>query len=658
MAAGLTILVYWGSLYGPFVLDDSAAIAANPTLTTLWPLVGPLTPPAGGLPVSGRPLVNLAFAANRALGGAAPFGYHVGNIILHVLTGLALFAVLRRTLVRPVVSASVRVEADRIAGAVALLWLVHPLCTAAVSYLSQRTELMVSLCYLLTLLGVGKAAEVDCRFGAGGVLALVACWAGMACKEVMVSAPLVALAFDRTFFAGTFRAAWRRRWPLYAGLFASWALLAVLVHGAGDRGGTAGVGLSITPWAYAGTQAVALVRYLRLVFVPYPLVFDHGSYVEHDWRVILPAAIGVGGLLVAAGLAWWRRPALGFAGLMGFALLAPTSSVVPVATQTIGEHRMYLACAVVLAVAVAMLWARLGRRALVVVGLAVLAASVGTVARNADFRSAERLWRDTVNRWPANARAHNNLALELADRGERAAAARALAEAVRLDPRYVDALRNLGRLELEGGRAEQALPRLTEAQRLDPGLAEGWALLGRARFAAGHPEEAAHAWREALRLRPGWAEAYVELGHVLLAGGRTAEALGVAREAARLQPTMGAAWVLGGDCLFALDRFDDSVAAYRRAVALDSGDVAACCGLGNALLALERPAEALAQFDTARRLGAGDAALLCSRALALAGLGRFEEARNDLREALRLSPGYAPAEALLRALEAGAGDHS
>lgn len=681
LAAGVA-LAYGNTLRAPFILDDAAVITENATLRSLWPLSGPLSPPNGGLPVSGRPLVNLSYAINHAISGEAVWSYHAGNALIHLLSGLVLFAVLRRTLARPVVTQRLRGSAEAIALAVSALWVLHPLQTAAVSYLSQRSELLVSLLYLLVLYAVGRAAEGEgTRAGRWwGGAAVVACLAGMASKEVMVSAPVVAWLYDRTFYAGSFAGAWRARWKLYLGLMAGWGLLGWLVVGTAGRGGTAGFGLEVTPLRYTATQAVAITRYLGLALWPKSLVFDYGMYLARDLWLIVPCAVLVAALATFTGVALRTRPLLGFAGAMFFAVLAPTSSFVPVATQTMAEHRMYLSLGVVLVVAVSALWYWLGRRAVMILVVLAVAAGVATGMRNADYATAERLWRDTVRKWPVSARAHNNFASILLERGEAVAGMAELEEALRLDPRYADALLNLSRAELAAGRIEQALVRAEAAQRVELNSAAGWAVVGTVQLAAGQLVAAKTAWLEALRLRPDWADAHFSLGQVLtrtgeiaaatvayaeaarlrpewgaarqeLAGalndlGRAAEALPHAREAVRLDPSSPEAFLALGNSLSALDRDAEAAAAFQEVLRLKPEYPGVRFNCANALLLTGRAEAALVQFDEVLRSEGLGAPVLCSRAVALIELGRSAEGAAALAEALRLQPDYAPAREL------------
>ena len=70
---------------------------------------------------------------------------------MHIGCAVLLFAVVRRTLDLPAMAEPLRAGATNLAFAAALLWVVHPLNTEAVDYLTQRTEPLMALCYLLTL---------------------------------------------------------------------------------------------------------------------------------------------------------------------------------------------------------------------------------------------------------------------------------------------------------------------------------------------------------------------------------------------------------------------------------------------------------------------------------------------------------------------------
>jgi hypothetical protein len=244
LAAGLIVLAtvgaYHNSLVGAFVYDDQGAIDDNPTIRQLWPIGPALSPPPDAVTVSGRPLLNLSLAINYAISGLNVRSYHAANLMIHIAAALLLFGILRRTFLLPVLRDRFGKAATPLALASALIWAVHPLQTESVTYTVQRAESLMGFFYLLTLYCVIRGAGFGWREGVGGVFAptichvedaltekdsrpleivssavsgekgdcrllwlwyaaaVLACLLGMACKEVMVTAPLIVLLYDRT----------------------------------------------------------------------------------------------------------------------------------------------------------------------------------------------------------------------------------------------------------------------------------------------------------------------------------------------------------------------------------------------------------------------------------------------------------------------------
>ena len=152
MFVGLAVagaVTYANSLKQPFLFDDMSAIVDNERIRELAdPRV---LAPERERPVAGRPLVNLSFALNYALGGLKPWGYHVVNVALHVGCAMLLLAVVGDTLALPQMPPGIRAQADLLGFTIALLWLLHPLNSEVVTYVTQRTESMMAFCLLLTL---------------------------------------------------------------------------------------------------------------------------------------------------------------------------------------------------------------------------------------------------------------------------------------------------------------------------------------------------------------------------------------------------------------------------------------------------------------------------------------------------------------------------
>ena len=105
-----------------------------------------------------------------------------------------------------------------------MLWVVHPLDSESVSYLTQRTKSLMALFYLLTLYAAIRPPPLH-AVDLWTAAAVVASALGMASKESMVTAPVMVLLFDRVFLYGSWREAWAERRHLYGGLAASWVVL-------------------------------------------------------------------------------------------------------------------------------------------------------------------------------------------------------------------------------------------------------------------------------------------------------------------------------------------------------------------------------------------------------------------------------------------------
>ena len=615
LIAVAALAAYANSFGGPFVYDDGPALANN---ATLHHFASAFFPPAGTT-TSGRPLVNLSFALNYAISGPSVWSYHALNLLIHLAAGLALFGVVRFTLARsgcgfPVRQAqgpepvegqpqNHRLEADAtfIACGVALLWTIHPLQTESVTYVVQRAESLMGLCYLLTLYFFvrGLDAPMEKKWFP---LSFAACLAGMASKEVMASAPLMVLLFDRTFVAGSFRAAWTARKKYYAALASTWLLLAVCVASTGgNRGGTVGLDVGVGAWAYGLTQFRALTRYLALSFWPEPLVFEYGTFWETSPVTVVPHALVIVALLGVTAWALVRRPALGFLGAWFFVMLAPTS-LVPGTTQMIVEHRMYLSLAAVLVLAVVAAHAWLGARSLFLF-FGAAAVLVGlTFRRNADYRTEVSLWADTAAKRPANALAHCNLAIALVQQEQ-------LAEAI--------------------AHYETSLHLAPNAPNTHYNYA---VLLGRL---GQKPEAIAH-YEHAIRYFADFPSAHSNLGTLLFLNGRAADSIPHLEQALRLKPDDSDTHCTLANALYQTGRTPDALAHYARALELNPPNADHHYNFANTLFQLGRMSEAIAHYEQALRLRPDEPDTHFNLALALEQTGHLPEATAQLELTLRL----------------------
>jgi tetratricopeptide (TPR) repeat protein len=655
------VMVYYGSCRTPFIFDDEDTVEKNSSIRHVWPLVGnnerpgPLSPPPE-LPTTGRPLVNLTFATNYRVGELNPFGYHVVNMALHCLTALLVWAVVRRTLRLPYFAGRFEASAGWLAMAVALLWALHPLQTEAVVYVTQRTELMMAFFYLATFYCAerywaelsltsreGKslaASEVHSSHRSGPVwlvLAVVACSAGMASKEVMVSAPLMVLLFERTFITGSFKEALRRSWPLYAGLAATWLLLLLINLGA-PRGDTAGFSLGVSAYDWWLTQAKVLLMYLKLAIWPSPLLlhyeFPYFTTLAEAWIYVVPVLL----LAVVVCVLLWRNNSIGFLGTLMFAILSPTL-IVPIVTEMAAERRMYLPLLVlvILFVVGGYSLAQWAQKRWGVIGFARVAVTTSTLIlvfafgvfsakRLGAYNDEMALWREVLQNQPNNYMAHNNLGRLLMHRGQLPEAINELQLSVAANPNRYFAFNNLGVALYRSGRYAEAIEPLNRALQLNPDCADALQNLGNSLRQLGRLPEAKEKLDHALRLRPDDAEVQNNMGVLLESSNQVPQAIERFRLATRLDPKYAPAHINLGKTLATTGDDQEAIRELGQAIELEPNRADLHNDLGIVLGKNQQNDAAIEHFQIAVKLDPRFAQAYSNLALTLALINRPAEA--------------------------------
>jgi tetratricopeptide (TPR) repeat protein len=631
------LVAYHNSFSGPLIWDDQSAITDNATIKQLGNAISPPTTATTG----GRPFLNLTFAVNYAFGGMNVWGYHTLNLLIHALAGLTLFGIVRRTLLRPPLVGRFGSVALPLALAVAVIWIVHPLQTEAVTYISQRAESLMGLFYLLTLYCFIRGVESSAPLG-WQLFSALACLLGVMSKEIIITAPVIVFLYDRTFVAGSFREAWRRHWRYYLGLAGTWALLVPSLMSVHQRG--AGFELGITWSRYALISCRAVSLYLKLVLWPHPLVFDYGTDVVHNTIGILPFVLVPVVLIAGVVIALWRWPMIGFAGAWFFMILAPTTSVVPVVLSPMAEHRMYLSLAAAITLVVLGLHSLIGRRSVIVFAALAIGLSALSVRRNKDYHSALAIWSDTVEKCPGSARAHYNLGVALMDLSRLPEAISQYEAALQINPDYANAHNNLGAaLAKVPGQLSEAISHYETALRINPNYAIAHYNLGDAlaKIPGQMPEAISH-YETALRINPNLAEAHNGLGSVLAEiPGRLPEAISHYEAALRINPyLMDAHYNLGNILSNIPSRVPEAIAHYEAVLRINPDSAETHCNLGKILVTIpSRLPEAIAHLQTALRLKPDMAEAHQNLGVALSNIpGHITEAIAEHEAALRIEP--------------------
>lgn len=652
-----TLAAYSSTLRYPFLFDDGVNIVDNASIRQLWPVWrvfvnGSLK----GVPVRSRPLVNLSLAVNYAMGELDPLPYHVTNVAIHVLAGLALFGLVRGTLTLPDLRERYGEAATPLALVIAAVWMLHPLQTQAVTYLIQRCESMMGLFFLLALYSV-FLSQSALRPRWWEAAAVLACLASMTCKEVAAAAPLVILLYDRAFLSGSLREAWRRRRGMYLGLGASWAVLGMLLVWSGGPSGVSGrdAGFSspIASAEYARSQLGVILHYLRLSFWPQGQVFDYGWPIARTAGEIVPGAVVVFGLLAATAWACVRYPKWGLLGAAFFLILAPSSSLMPIADLAV-EHRMYLPLAPVVVAAVILTYELLGRlagrlpflrRRVWTYGLpavaVIVALGIATYSRNQVYSTSEATWRDVIAKVPGNARGFAGLGFVLQRLGRDDEALELYHQALALDPRSALAHNGLGILLNARNRPAEAIPHFLQVLQDHPDYADAHNDLGDALNKLGRPAAAIPHFEKAIALRPASAVAHNNLGVALEALNRRDEALAQYQQAVQLDPRFALAHCNLADALCLRGKLAEAVAHYRQAVEIDPQYADAYSNLAVALNAQGQSDEAIRGLERALEIQPGRVKDHCALAAILNQKGRFEEAIPHCRRAIEIQPGWA-----------------
>ncbi len=545
--------VYVPTLHYDMIFDDLPGIVDNESIQQLTPLFGtpggygPLNPQPD-TPFTARPLVSLTLALNYHFGQADPTGYRIVHIALHILAAMLLWAIVAATLSQPVFGGRWLPYRQAISFSAAMLWMVHPVHTETIVYLTQRTELLMGVFYLLTVYLAIRfwhsthwlARVVWC------LAAFVASVGGMLSKEMMASVPAMVAVYEWTFIGGSLWVIAKRSWLLYLALTLSWIPLAVM-YAYGYATPLGGFGNMISAHDWWLTQANAFFVYWRLVFIPWPLLLHYHvptlSTFDEAWGGVLGLTV----YALATMYFLWRRSATGFVMLWFFAVLSPTL-IVPLPHEEISERRLYVPLLAVipylgvcLVVAWQYIWQRFAKRqavsdvpaysfssvvfAQVVMFTLVAGAGLQCTFTLPRLKSTQTIWLEVLKHQPQNTYAICSQGSVEFNRGEHETGLEKIQFAFESDRSY-----HFFRLSLLGALNQMQLyDRLLvvcrQMQTIDPNDAMCAYNLGTALEKTGNGDDAIQWYRKAIGLDPQHREAHSSLATLLAERNQVAAAI-------------------------------------------------------------------------------------------------------------------------------------
>jgi tetratricopeptide (TPR) repeat protein len=607
------VVVFSPSFSNAFLnFDDPANITHNDAIRAIdWQALRTyFTTPLIGMY---SPLVYLSYAIDFRIGGLDVTVYHATNLLLHLLSVVLVWFIVRA------LSGHLATTA-----VVTALFAVHPVQVAAVVPLSIRSSLLYASFYLAAYLAYLSYIHTRSRLRLGLSLALFLL--SLLSKSAAVVFPFLLILTDHYYRRLSVRTLVIEKVPF---------LLASLVFGI--------VGLSVRNdiammggmLHYSILERVCLAAY-GLVFYGFTLAapFALSAFYSYPARIAgyLPLRVYLAPVALLA-VVWMasrvktERRLLAFGSLFFVIHILLVLKVVPLGLEFAADRYLYVASIGLFIVA-----AELCRRApatirkagLVGLGATVALCSIASYGRSADWKDNVTFYTRILARDPGNAAAHNNL----------------------------------GRVLAADGKVAEAVPHFVEAVRLEPAWVLPHVNLGEALAAEGRSADAVGEFTEALRLDPSNAKAHGELGMALAQQGRAKEAIDHLAEAVRLDPAVVETRNNLGAALAGQGRLEEATAQYRAALALDPGSPEAHNNLGAALASQGRADEAIEQFSAALRANGGFVDARRNLGLAFATEGRDDDAIREFREALRIDPRLADVQFNLAVLLANAGNRA
>lgn len=520
--------VYSNALSGAFLGDDSTLIVQNP-LVKNWRFIPQIFISSyEGQGVYWRPLAIFSHALEYPVWGLNPLGYHLTNSVLHVANSFLIYLLVSRLFGRP-----------SWAFITSLLFLVHPIQTEEVTYISGRCGLLAAFFML-----AGLILYVEFRRGRGReyyLASIIFFLLGLLSKESAVVFPLAVVFLDAVWLKARGAGLLRRIAPFMAILAAYFLWRGVL--------GVATANLSaVLPGLLPRLVTMAQVVFMwwGLLGVPAGLVLDRTTPLAAPLRLLDVSLFTLFLLLVGGSIYFGRRSRLvPFAMCWFFIFLAPVLQIIPVTVQGAlftPEHFLYLPSAgffLLLGSGLALSY-RGSRGRKIACGALVFALVVSyaavTVRRNVDWRDPRTLYSLTVRQSPQSARAHVHLGLAQQARGDSEGAAQSFQEALRLKPDYVLAHNNLGIALVHMGKDEDALAAFGEALRWNAGAAEPHNNIGYLMSKRGEWELALKSYENAIHAEPYGVSAHNNLGTLFFKQGDVVRAEAEWERAVTLDP--------------------------------------------------------------------------------------------------------------------------
>ncbi|MEK9629834.1 MAG: tetratricopeptide repeat protein [Nitrospinota bacterium] len=549
----LGLILFYGTLQSPFHYDDAHAIVENPHIKDL----SQFQEKVGIQNIFNRSVLLLSFALNQHVGQLEVFGYHLVNILIHILCSILWFFLVREF----IDFESPKANKNKLPLICSVFHLVNPLSIQTVTYISSRSSLLATFFFLLAfyiliqILKPAPTSDSKLRTSVLGFFFLIFLFLGIASKEIVASFPLIAIVY---LWFSTPLEEKNKIIPKIAGI------LFLFVAFLGYRFFVQGNLFSLRADPTSGEMhrifyllsqiKVISSYYLLKLLAPLNLNFEpdivlYNSWFHWDWVFALIFILLLGATIYRQGSKLIKFGALWF-----IITLLPTSSFIPL-KQLATEHRIYLPG---LGFSLILGWIFLSIQSRqkitqILLVLFILLSSILTVNRSLDFRSEISLWEDTALKSPRKALVQNNLATAYMGAGELDKAQAALEAALAIKPMQIDSHVNLGHIAGRKKNWEKAIEKFDLGIALGTQKADTFYYSGFARNNLGRFDEAIPYFKKAISMKPFKADYHFDLGNSYKSLNKFDEALHHFRKTLEIDPqhykahnNMGAIyWTLG-----------------------------------------------------------------------------------------------------------------
>jgi len=537
-------ILYWPSMHAPFIFDDLGYITENTAVKhnlTKYLLDRVVKDDVYSV-VASRPIVFVTLRMNYLLGGLNVGGYHLTNIILHVMCTLVVFILSLRILA--ILNLNRRLAISTMIG---FLFAIHPINSEVAAYISHRSESIATFFYLTVLLCF--TFESNVLLITGALLFTL----GLLSKETVATIPVMLLLLDYFILSNRDASAivkHRFRHGLFWAILLGFLLARYFIQG--QLGDMAQVTNQVwTPILYFGSQIEVVLKYIGLLLLPLGLCLDHWiSPVSslYDMRVILSFSVLC--MLLLGIYVIFRRDStlnsIGFFSILWFIItISPTSSFLPI-NDAMAERRMYLpqyGFWLLMICIFGAVFAKLNDKSSKVMLMLCAVSycsflSFLTWKRSIKYQDPMILWSEAAEKYPNNYRALENVGFMHYLKGNYTEAIKSFHASINAGPRYSGPRYNLGNIYFDLGELKTAQYYYEEEIKLHPSMGAAINNLGLLYFKQGNLRKAEELYHQAISINPLNADAYGNLGNLYISKGLPKLAIENYENAVKVNPDL------------------------------------------------------------------------------------------------------------------------